>query len=270
MDQDVKYRIDSTQAIFLYSFALLSDLIQLILNLTGAGIVVTWLLNPFLILIFFTWFSLNKIRFSKADKESMRALASLVGWFLIKFIPIINIIFGFIGWTLSVHRTIKFSRRQDLAAAAGRQTGKTGKPGQARRTTAKGPGPGRAAKPLSDIRTDQKSSAGSPPPAPPTEPSPAMPGEPARTSGENVRKVSDSAARTPKTRPVTENGDSSADRAPDEGVLEDIVMEPEEEPHLMDPYREPVELPRSNRPAPTRPPRSEEEETPESFDESAA
>jgi hypothetical protein len=106
MKSEIKYRIGSTQRVFMVCGAILFDLLELILALLAIGIFLNRIITFLEYFIYILWFGINKVPFYKSKN-----LSRLGGTFFLEMIPIIG---AGPGFTVGVLMTINQSRREDL------------------------------------------------------------------------------------------------------------------------------------------------------------
>jgi len=102
---EIEYRVSEVMKIFLVSFAIAMDAIQVLLNLFAIGVIINRVLGIFIWLIFMTWFLLLGGTFFKTKSFSI-----LLGSSLIEMIPVLDLI---PGWTVSTLYIIKVMREED-------------------------------------------------------------------------------------------------------------------------------------------------------------
>lgn len=104
---EIKYRIDSTQAILLVSASLTIDIVQSLFDLCAIGWLTNPIIGPFAWLGFTTWFYFLGIKFTKGGGKNLGiSLTSLV----IEMIPYVDLL---PGWTVATLLLIAASRRED-------------------------------------------------------------------------------------------------------------------------------------------------------------
>lgn len=106
-EDEIKYRVDGLQAIFLISASLAIDIIQALLNLFIVGVFLNRIVGPFVWLFFLTWFYFLGIKFTKGGGKNMGiSIISMI----IEMIPYVDLL---PGWTVATVLLISASRRED-------------------------------------------------------------------------------------------------------------------------------------------------------------
>jgi hypothetical protein len=106
MNDSENYRVDSIKTIFIISAALAVDILQALLDFALIGVFVNWIISIFALFLFYTWFSLLGISFTRKQGANL----TMIGGLLIEMIPIIDLL---PGWTTACALTIRRSRRED-------------------------------------------------------------------------------------------------------------------------------------------------------------
>lgn len=106
-ENEIKYRVDSLQAIFLISASLAVDIVQALLDLFVVGVIINRIISPLAWLFFLTWFYFLGIKFTKGGGKNLgTSLVSLA----IEMIPYVDLL---PGWTVATLLLIAASRRED-------------------------------------------------------------------------------------------------------------------------------------------------------------
>ena len=128
MNDETKYRINSTVATLLYTASFASDVSRFLLNLTGIGLIINRIISPFSALFFFTCFKLLGINFleqkaskgkdgkegnSQQGKKFSGALWNMLLTFLLTLLPGFDFTLGLFATTVSTWRIIVNSRKED-------------------------------------------------------------------------------------------------------------------------------------------------------------
>jgi hypothetical protein len=105
----VSYRIGGVTVAFMLALALVLDLVQILLTLTGVGALLAWLVTAVGTTAFGIWFLLMRVNYFSGRKAAQKMAATLAG-VVAEFVPVIN---ALPAMTISVIAVVLLSRAED-------------------------------------------------------------------------------------------------------------------------------------------------------------